>query len=179
MTDRLTPSAYAQAIDGISGSLDEKRWQLAELALRAKNEGLLNWDTIMGNCRAVRRNWRTVREWADTADFRNRLSRDYALPFSAFSAVARKVKELGTEKAEEVLELAITEGMTIEALQIFVGGLTKKSPPPFSLADWLSDEYLRAEAALDAAQTEGDIEVLKRVSGMLDIERARLKVQVR
>ena len=33
--------------------------------------------------------------------------------------------------------------------------------------------------ALDAAQTEGDIEVLKRVSGMLDIERARLKVQVR
>ena len=34
MTDRLTPSAYAQAIDGISGSLDEKRWQLAELARR-------------------------------------------------------------------------------------------------------------------------------------------------
>ena len=172
--DKLTPSAYAQAIDGIAGSLEEKRWQLADLAWRARMEGLPGWAEIMGSRPMVSRTRRTVEEWAHCADLRAQLSREYRLPFSAYAALARKVEVLGLEKAEEVLELAETEGMTVEALQIFVSELIKKTPPPFSLADWLADEYLRAEAAIDAAQTEGDIEALKRVASLLDAERSRL-----
>ncbi|MDO8303926.1 MAG: hypothetical protein Q7T18_11860 [Sedimentisphaerales bacterium] len=52
--------------------------------------------------------------------------------------------------------------------------LVKPLPPPFSLADWLSDEYLRACDAIDAAQLDRDIEVLQRVRDALGEEQSRL-----
>ena len=172
--DKLSPFAYAAAIDRISGSLEEKRWQLAELALLAHKESLKDWAEIMGRRPLVGRAPRTIREWAETAEFRQNLFREYRLPFSAYSAVARKVEAIGLEKAEEVLLLAETEGMTVETIQAFVSTLVKPLPAPFSLADWLSDEYLRACDAIDAAQSEPDIEALQRVRDALENEQARL-----
>lgn len=175
----LSPTSYVKAIDGLSGSLDEKRWQLAELARQARQEGLKDWAFLMSRRPLVSRATRTIEEWARCADFRTRLNRNYRLPFSAYSAVARKVEVMGIEKAEEILELAEVEQMTVETVQAFVSGLTKPLPLPFSLADWLSDEYLRACDAIDAAQSEIDIEILKRIAGLLDVERARLKAPIR
>jgi len=170
----MNPQSYAAAIDGIAGSLEEKRWQLADLARAAREEGLKDWAELMAQRPLVSRAKRTVQEWARCADFRTGLSREYQLPFSIYAAVARKVEALGIEKAEEIMDLAQAEQMTVETVQAFVSTLVKPLPPPFSLADWLSDEYLRAEAAIDAAQSDGDIEVLQRVRDALGAEQSRL-----
>ena len=96
------------------------------------------------------------------------------MPFSIYAALARKVDVLGIEKAEEIMDTAEAEQMTVETVQAFVSTLVKPLPPPFSLADWLTDEYLRACNAIDAAQALPDIEVLQRVANALEAERARL-----
>ena len=180
MTGTLTPSAYAQAIDGIAGSLEEKRWQLAALAAKAKHEGLAGWAETMASNRHVRRQARTVREWAQGYELYEALPQRYDLPLTFYTRAARYLDKLSEEVIMQALQVAVDEPeITADGLSVYLSKEITPFSPPFSLADWLADEYLRAEAAIDAAQTDGDIEVLKRVSGMLDIERARLKPVIR
>jgi len=51
----MNPDSYAQAIDGIAGSLEEKRWQLADLARAAREAGLEDWADLMAKRPLVRR----------------------------------------------------------------------------------------------------------------------------
>ena len=172
----LTLAALVEATNAISGDIDERRFQLCELAYEARQAHLPNWAEVMGACPKVRRSARTVREWCQVADFRHALVGDYALPFSAYAAASRYMDRVSMEVIEDIMSDAEAEGVTVEDLRVRLAAeVVPDEADPFSLADWLHEEYIRVSAVLDSARAKDDIESVRRVLDCVDVERARLK----
>ena len=175
-SDKLPPETYNRKIESIGGTIEEKRFELAELAWQAKQEDLPNWASQMAMNRYVKRSERTVREYAQVAELRAALPRHYDLPYTFYVRSLRFADRLPTEVIIDALEQAeIDNTTTAEDYSKFLSDKANPyTPPPFNLADWLADEYERSLEALNSAEQDDDIDCVKRIAEMLDAERARL-----
>lgn len=170
----LTSTALAQACNAIAGDIDSRRWQLARLAQQARNEHLPAWAEIMAHTANVRRKPRTIREWAQTADFADACPKQYALTFSHYSRASRYMEVLPMDTIFEVLDEAEAECVDVDSMAAHLSSLAKKDPDPFHLGDWLSGELERARAALAEAVTDAEIEAVQRAVAFFDAELARV-----
>lgn len=118
----MTPTELAEKAAAISGSIEERRWALAELAQSAR--AVPNYDAIIGA--KARRSPRTVREWALVAEFRRSLPRHYDVPFSFYAAVVRKADKLSADDIVNALETAEAGGDTLEAFRAMLTDATRE-----------------------------------------------------
>lgn len=122
----MNKEQLAEKAKQYAGSVDEARWQLAELASRAKSEGEVEeWAEVIGH--VVRRKPRTIYEWAQCADFRNALGVAISLPYSFYARAMRAVTKLKTEHLVELMDTAAVEAVTLEAFSALLDDLCK--PP--------------------------------------------------
>lgn len=175
MTDNgLTPQALATACNCIAGDIDERRWQLARLAQKARDEGIEHYAEIMANVANVRRKPRTIKEWAHVADFADSLPRMFVLTFSHYGRAARYQDRLPMDTILEALDEAEAEGIDVDGLSVHLSSLCQELPDPFHMGDWLSAELERIRKAIAGAETDADIEALQRLEAAVDRERSRL-----
>lgn len=120
----MNKEELAEKAKQYAGGVDDARWALAELALQAKSEGVVEeWAEVIGH--VVRRKPRTIYEWAQCADFRNALGVAIALPYSFYARAMRAVTKLKTEHLVELMDTAAVEGVTLEAFSALLDDLCK------------------------------------------------------
>jgi hypothetical protein len=88
-------------------SLNRARWSLAYHALKGKQDKIESWAAILADLARVEE--RTVREWAQAAEFRDEVGRVFGgyidLPYSFYARASRKLDAL---KIETIIELMLT-----------------------------------------------------------------------
>lgn len=125
---KLTLQAYVDQANGAGGTINERRWFLAELAAQARDEKMPLWAERMALCPNVMVAKRTVYEWAATADFRKQVG-EYAVPFSFYSRAVRYTNRMPIERLREVMETAAAEGVTID---MFIDLLDDDAGPDYT-----------------------------------------------
>lgn len=169
----MTPLQLAKAAESIGGDIDQRRFALADLALEARRQKVENWAEVIAQCPSVRRKKRTVEEWAQAAEFRARLSKDYRLPFSFFVLMSRAYDLLPHEVIEDMMTEAESDNATLEQTRALLHDIIRP-PGVFSLADFLHVEYERVSKALTKADNGDDIDALRALAEAIDAQRARL-----
>ena len=118
MTGELSPSAdpsqtrLAERARAISGTLDERMWALAGLALEARLDGIPEWANVIA--RVHGRAARTIREWACVAEYFAGLPLAER-PRWAYIATAYKFREkLGQDDILGMLETALAENASAD-----------------------------------------------------------------
>ena len=143
---RLTTAEYKRLANHTAGSIDDQRWYLAGLAARARDEGLSGWCGIMAALPTVRRAPSTVYEWAEITDFRNRLSREYNLPWACYYRAFRFEGKAGIDRVEQALETIEGNNGTAEELSELLRDVSEKPEhiDSIELPVWImNDETIR------------------------------------
>jgi len=88
-------------IDGkiLLGNVNDSRWNLAYHAMRGKQNKIESWAAILADLARVEE--RTVREWAQAAEFREEIDRVHGkyidLPYSFYARASHKVDAIDFE----------------------------------------------------------------------------------
>lgn len=174
MTDRLTKRALARAGRGISIDIDEGLWKMAYLAARAKHDEVDAWAETLASLPRVRKAARTVREWAQTAEFRQAIPKRFRLPFSFYSRASRYLDRLDIEIILDAMQDAESNReINVDDFSDYLAGQTKRPEPKFCLADWLHETYAWTQTVRDRADADS-VASIDRILSVIDEERARL-----
>lgn len=118
----------SQSASDLAGDLDTKRWELAALAARAKETKIDSWAIVIGA--AVRREPRTIRGWAQTWEWVERMAcLRYAeqLDFSFFQAADAYHDRIGERDLLHLLETyAGDKGRTVDEFRTQLRDLVGK-----------------------------------------------------
>lgn len=165
----MTPAQLALAANRIGGDIDSCRFALAELAFVARQQGVPGWAGVIGQCPTIRRAEATVREWAQAMDFRNRLSRQYDLPFSFFVFLAHHERRIPLDVLEDLM--AEADGhCSLDEMRALVASIL--STRTLDLCDFLYGEYARVLKARRAAETDDARAALDAVLNCIDEQRS-------
>lgn len=182
-TETMTAEQYAQAIESCSGSLEQLRWQRAELAQKARDARIPYWVEIAARSPSVRRSVRRIYDWVATVDFRDDLPRRFNLPFSAFDSARRYVDKLDFEVIVSAMADAEQENINVEDLSKFLSDAAKPDTPPFCLEDELSELLIRVVAIRERAKVldgrsdaiiERDDQAILQIEAQVGIEQSKL-----
>ena len=109
----------------VAGTLDERQWELAELAAEAQAERVPQWDAIIGV--AVGRAPRTVRGWAGVADFRASQPTAPDAPFAYWAMAQKYAAKLPPDDVIALLQVALDEHASADQ---YAGELRDMLPDP-------------------------------------------------
>lgn len=155
---KLTPKFYLICINAAAGSIEEKRWLLAELAAQAKQEGLEGWAETMATNSHVRRKPRTIRAWAQAFELREALPVKYDLDLTYFTRAVAYLDRLPEETIMSAMQDAVDNpDTTIEDYAAYLSGQTPKpEPEPVSLREALTQaDAMLADILNDYGMTTG------------------------
>jgi len=157
---KLTPADIANRADNISGSIDDCRRALAELALEAKEKGPEEWADIIANRPRIRRSVRTIRDYAVTAEFCRAIGGTvwvngqpkivwlFDLPYSFYSRAASMIDRLNVETIIEELKIAAESDTKYEMFSLTLNDAAEIENPKKPIEPTLQDALLAVASAL-------------------------------
>ena len=112
-----------------AAGIETGRWALAKEALAAKRERVPQWERIIGELPDVRRKDRTIRGWAQTAEWREIVifgnGKPYSVPFSHYSITARYIDRIAHSDLLDAMETAEQDGMDYESYAVMLSELAQ------------------------------------------------------
>lgn len=131
----MNDATFTRRLDTAAAGIDNQRWLLADLAAECKRDKYPHWADKIGHHPEVGRNHKTVRQWAQVAEFRHSVGDAIKLPFSHYALALRFLDKLPPARVVELMQTAQAEGVHYEEFRAELrtqAGRPVQHPPTFA-----------------------------------------------